>query len=320
MNGMHRLFEHLFRQLFFAGTWFAAAAPPVSGSDGAASGATPGGAPAAPAAPAPDSSAAPASGQPGAGDVNQNIRQIREAYDGLKAKYEPWDKLGVQPEQVSQFSTVYQKVYGEVASLGRELGYPDEEIAEALAEDPVRTLDFLRNEASRIQQGGQERGGQEDLQDLVAQHVEQAIAPIQQRENLRMTNEANSLFERVAYQELAEIFKGEGIDAASIPQEEKDFILAQASEMLKYDENALRDLKYNGKTAAVQKAVRDVMSQVDKYYLSRSGRDRARVQPARPGQAAAPQGGKKPTLDEMIENPSLIDEAQGRQGADGRYR
>src|SRR5690348_8698471 len=106
--------------------------PAVSTSQGAGAAAAPASG-AQPAPATPDSgatSAQPGQGQPGSGDVNQNIRQIREAYEGLKAKYEPWDKLGVQPEQVSQFSTVYQKVYGEVASLGRELGYPDEEIAE----------------------------------------------------------------------------------------------------------------------------------------------------------------------------------------------
>src|SRR5579859_65357 len=60
-------------------------------------------------------------GQPGQVD---GFKQLREAYDGLKAKYEPWDKLGVKPEQVTQFSGVYQKLHGEIASIGRELGYP----------------------------------------------------------------------------------------------------------------------------------------------------------------------------------------------------
>lgn len=288
--------------------------PTVSTSQGAGAAPAPSGAQPTPTTP---DSGAPQGQQPtGSGD---NIRQLREAYEGVKRDLEGWQKLGIQPDQVGQFRGVYDKVYGEVASLGRELGYPDEEIAEALREDPVRTLDFLRNQAAQAQQGQQQQDDGRDLQELVAQHVEQAIQPIQQRENLRMTNEANSLFERVAYQEIVDIFKGEGMDAAQIPQEEKEFIIEQASELLKYDENALRDLKYQGKTAAVQKAVRDVMSRVDKYYLSRSGRDRQRVQPARQGQAA-PQGARKPTLDEMIENPSVIDEAQGRRGADGRYR
>src|SRR5208337_2478159 len=125
-----------------------------------------------------------------------------------------------------------------------------EEIAEAMAEDPVRTLDFLRNEAQRIQQGGQQRQGDVDLNDLVSQQVEQAIGPIQKRENLRATNEANALFERTVHSEVASIFKQEGIDVAQIPPDEMFMITSAASEILKYDDTALRDLKYQGKTAS----------------------------------------------------------------------
>lgn len=246
-------------------------------------------------------------GQP-ASQGGDGIRQLREAYDKIKADLEPWQKLNLKPEQVSQYSGVYQKLYGEAAGLGRELGYPDEEISEALAEDPVRTLDFLRNEAARLQQGGQQRDGSQDLQELVQQHVEQAIGPIQQRENIRATNEANALFERTAYQEIVNTFKNEGIDAAAIPEDEKFMIISAASEILKYDEGALRALKYEGKVAPIQAAVKEAISYLDKYYLARSGRDRARVQPVRPGQVGQPgqQGAKKPTLDEIIDNPAVL--------------
>src|SRR5437899_291129 len=115
------------------------------------SGATPQGTGTAPSpAPSPGTAPAqaPAQGQ-GQSQGDGNIRQLREAYDGLKSKHEAWEKLGVQPEQVGQFQGVYQKVFGEVSVLGRELGFPDEEIVDALAEDPIRTLDFLRTEAAR---------------------------------------------------------------------------------------------------------------------------------------------------------------------------
>lgn len=258
----------------------------------------------------------PQGGQPQQGA--DNIRQLREAYEGIKAKYEPWDKLGIKPEQVTQFSGVYQKLHTEVATLGRNLGYPDDEIAEALAEDPVRTLDFLRNQAAQGQQAEQ---GQPDLQELVQQHVEQAIGPIQQRENVRMTNEANAVFERTVHGLAVESFKAEGVDVAQIPPDEMFMLTSAVSEILKYDEGALRALKYEGKTAPIQQAFQEARTYLDKYYLARSGRERAKVQPARPGQPVQQQsGGRKPTLDEMIDNPSLIDEAQGRRGNDGRYR
>jgi len=282
---------------------FAAGAPALGGGDGASGGAAAAassGTPAGAAAGAAGDGAAPAA------QGGDNIRQLREAYEGVKRDFEPWQKLGVKPEQVGQFQGVYQKLHQEVASIGRELGYPDEEIAEAMAEDPVRTLDFLRNEAQRMQQGGPQRQGDADLNDLVSQQVEQAIGPIQERENLRATNEANSLFERTVHSEVASIFKQEGIEVSQIPQDEMFMITSAASEILKYDDAALRDLKYQGKTAAVQKAVREAVTFLDKYYLARSGRTSARVQPARPGQPVQQRQGKAPTLDEMIDNPALI--------------
>lgn len=241
--------------------------------------------------------------QPNQGD---GVRQLREAYEGLKTKFEPWEKLGIKPDQVGQFQNVYTKLHTEVATLGRELGYPDNEIAEAMAEDPVRTLDFLRTQADQAQQGNQQPDNGQDLNDLVAQHVNQVVGPIQQRENQRMTQEANSLFERTVHGLAVESFKAEGIDVANIPQDEMFMLTSAVSEILKYDEGALRSLKYEGKTAAVQQAFQEAKNYLDKYYLARTGRERARIQPAaRPGQPAQP-GQKKYTLDEMIENPGVL--------------
>src|SRR5262249_31902041 len=154
---------------------------------------------------------------------------------------------------------------------------------------------------------------------------EQAVGPIQQRENQRMTHEANALFERTVHGLAVESFKAEGIDVANIPPDEMYLLTSATSEILKYDDNALRELKYNGKTAAIQKAFQEARTTLDKYYLARSGRDRARINP-NPGNANGngtgqqQQQAKRPTLDEMIDNPSVIDEAQGRDAKTGRYR
>jgi hypothetical protein len=252
-----------------------------------------------------------------------NIVQLREAYQGIKSKYEPWEKLGLQPDQVSGQVGTYQKMYSAAAELGRNLGFPDEEIMEALAEDPVATIDWLRNEAQRVQSGQEARGGQgEDLQELIQSRIDQAIGPIQERENVRATDEANSLFDRTIHQEAVNLFKKEGIDVAQIPQDEMFMITSAASEILKYNDKALQALKFSGDTTAVKQAFQEAVTYLDKYYIARSGRERVRVvgpggrSPARPG---APAAGRQPTLDEMIDDPSLIDKAQGRTGADARY-
>lgn len=246
----------------------------------------------------------PAQAQP---QTDQGLKQLREAYEGVKAKFEPFEKLNVKPEQIQQYSGVYQKVYNEASAVGRELGYPDEEIAEALAEDPLRTIEFLRNQAQTAHEQRQQAGGPEQLEDLVRQYVEPVLGPIQQRENQRMTDSANQLFEQTTRQLAVESFKAEGIEVGNIPADEMDFLMTATSEILKYDDQALHSLKYEGKTASIQKAFQDARTALDKYYLARSGREKAKLTPARPG-APVPQqnNGRKPTLDEMIENPALV--------------
>jgi hypothetical protein len=247
--------------------------------------------------------------QPGASG-DQGLKQLREAYEGVKAKFEPFEKLNLKPEQIGQYSGVYQKVYNEAAAVGRELGYPDDQIAEALAEDPVRTIDFLRNEAAKAAENRQQPNGREDLTELVNKQLEQVLGPIQQRENVRMTDAANNLFIQTTRQLAVDSFRAEGIDVANIPADEMEFLMTATSEILKYDESALKALKYEGKTAPIQKAFQEARTALDKYYLARSTREKARLAPPnRGGQQQPPpgqNGGKRPTLDEMIENPGLI--------------
>jgi len=305
------MLKYFLQHIMFAATMFAAGTPALGGGGGSTDGAgaaAPGGSPAGggaqPTTPGGTPAGGTPQGTPAAG--GEGLPQLRTAYEELKAKYEPFSKL--DPAQVTRFETVYQKTYTEAAAIGRDLGYPDEEIAEALAEDPVRTMDFLRNQAQQGAQNRQQPDQGRDLNDLVQQHIQQALSPIQERENTRITNEANSLFERTVHGEVAGIFKAEGIDVAQIPQDEMFMITSAASEILKYDDQALHGLKYEGKTAPIQKAVREAVTFLDKYYVARAGRDKARVQPpARPGQQQQQgQPGKRPSLDEIIDNPGVL--------------
>lgn len=244
--------------------------------------------------------------QPGQGQ-DQGLKQLREAYEGVKAKFEPYEKLNLKPEQITQYSGVYQKVYGEAQAVGRNLGYSDEEIAEALTEDPLRTVEFLRNQAQQQAQGQPQ--GNEDLRTQMEAMAQEVLGPIQQRENVRMTDAANQLFEQTVRQSAVESFKAEGIDVAQIPEDEMFMLVNATSEIMKYDNAALQELKYQGKTAAIQKAFQEARTYLDKYYLARANRDRSRVQTRTMGAPeirGQQQQGRKPTLDEMIENPGLI--------------
>ena len=202
-----------------------------------------------------------------------------------------------------------------------DLGYPDAEIAEALREDPIATIDFLRNEAFQRQQGrgtGNQPDDNRDLSQQIQEQIDQAIGPIRQQENLRITNEANAIFEKTTHQLIAELFTKEGIDIGKASQDEIALLTNATSEIMKYDEAALKDLKFGGKTAGIQRAFQEAVTMIDKYYLARSARERGAVGGGpRPGagqQPPAGQPGKRPSLDEMINNPDSIRSAQGKPG------
>lgn len=280
---------------------------------GAGTGAASGGAPASSGAGA---GAAPAAaGQPaGAGGPAQGIEQLRTAYETLKKDFEPWQKLNVKPEQVTQYSTVYQKTFEEIAAIGRQLGYPDDEIIEAIQENPVATLDVLRNELRAAQAGGgNQRDPNQALQEVINQRLEEGLSPIKQWHNEQLTAQANQRFEQVAYQMAGELFKTEGIDIANVPADEVDMLMSATSEILKYNEDALRALKYEGKTAAIKEAFNEAKTMLDKYFIARSGRSNGGVRAAAaPGRAPNGQfvpgmrDGKKVSLDDMMNNPELI--------------
>lgn len=319
-------------QLYFATP--AGAAATSGGGSGATGG---GGAPPAPAAPAPgggggtgtptgDGGGQPAGagGQPG----GEGLPQLRSAYDSLKSKYEPWEKWGVDFQQAQTFQQGYQAVFNEINEAVQVLGemtgrmYGEDEIQEAIqAHGLVATFDWLRDKVVQTQQQMDEGGGAPDprqLQDVVQQHVNRALGPIQQRENLRMTNEANAVFERTVHGLISEAFKKDGFDIGAVSQDEITLLTDATSEMMKYDPQALVALKMEGKTAPIQKYFAQARTILDKYYMARATRERSRAGGGPPGGGRPPAGvppegnGQRPSLDEMINNPNSIRRFQNK--------
>jgi hypothetical protein len=255
--------------------------------------------------PTPDAGAASSAGQ----QPNEGMTQLRTAYDKLKSEFEPFSKLNLKPDQIQQHSTVYQKTFEEAASVGRSLGYPDDQIVEALLENPVATLDFLRDEAFKRTQGQQQPQQQQgvDLNDLVERAVGEQVGPVREWHNTQLTEQANARFESTVQQLAAAHFKSEGLDIANVPEDEMSMLMSAASEILKYDGAALKALKFKGETAPIQRAFKEAVTMLDKYYLARTGRSGGAMRPAaQPGRPAAQANGKKPSLDDMINNPGVI--------------
>jgi len=331
--------KQLLQWFLFAATFFAAGAPAVTGGSGGSSSNTGGGDAGTGAgssggtggggAPGGQGSSGGTSQGGGAGQGGQGgtggqggegLPQLRQAYEGLKAKYEPFEKLNLSPDQISRNSGVYTKFFTEVSALGRELGYSDDDILGAFAEKPLETLDYLRHKYAEFEAQGGNQDQRGDLREAMTQEIARQIGPLQQRENLRMTNEANSLFERTVYQEATTLFKTAGIDIAQVPRDELEMILTATSEVMKYEEADVKALKFEGKTAGVQKAFKEAINALDKYYMARSGRERARLGPANRGNQAGQnqgggQNGDKPlTLDQIINaDPAAVSRMKSMQ-------
>jgi AraC-like DNA-binding protein len=275
-------------------------------------------------APSPAADSAPVIPAAGTGTEPQpsqpqaDPRQLREAYEGLKSKYEPWEKLGLDPDQASRYREFHESVYSEASETARTLGYSEGDLESAFQQYGVSaTLTFLQQESLNRQQQQQPPDG--DISSIVDQRVAERITPIEQWQNQRMVEEANRLFEQTAYQCAADVFKAEGFNITDISPDELFALTSGASEFLKYDENALAALKFNGKTAGVQKAFQEIKGILDKYYLARQSRESKRLTPQRAAPAQAAPSTRKPSLDDLANDPSIIDEMQGR-GSNGRYR
>lgn len=259
-------------------------------------------------------------------DAPNTPQHLREGYNKLKADYEklqteykPWQGLNAKPEEVAQYRGGYQQVYGEMKGLGDQLGIAEAELADAIkTHGLLPVLDQLRHEmqqAEAARNGDPQAVSEQDLQERIDRAAEQRLSPVLERENQRIVKEANILVGNTITQLASDAFKAAGLDYSGAPPALKDFIETGVTEALKYDSAGMRDLKFEGKTASVQRAFQTFSAMFDAAYLARQQMEGKRApagsgrqQPARQGAPAT----KKPTFDEMINDPDSIRTAGGR--------
>lgn len=286
-----------------------------AGAGGAGAGGTPGPAGGAPAtAPAaPDWNAANVPAQ-----LREGYNKLKADHEALQAKYKPWEGVTAKPDEVGHFQQSYQQVYGELKGIADTLQITESEVADAIrVHGLLPVLDQLRYEA---QQAEAAAGGdtaaiqQQELEERIAAGIETRLSPVLERENKRIVAEANTHVENTITQLATDAFKTAGFDFVAAPPALKDFIITGVTEALKYDSEGMKAIKFEGKTAPIQKAFQTFQAMWDAAYLARRQME-GNVAPApRPGQARPPGAapGKQPTLDEMINDPNTVRAAQGR--------
>lgn len=254
------------------------AAAPVADPPAAPPAATP---PADPPAPPADGSAAP---PPGAPPVESpNVKQLREQYEALKTKHEPWEKLNADPKDVATHHQLISKMRTEAVELGEQLGYDKAEIQQFFADDPVAVLNHLRQKAALAEQTPLKPG---DLKKQLDKMVEDRMKPITDRENQRLNKEAEFRFDTEFDRLYKENFKD------GLPDECREAIYEMASNLIGDDAKAIERLKMQGQVADVKRYFQDAQTRFLKVVNAYLAHERKRTGGEPPAVPGAPPAAK----------------------------
>ena len=308
--------------------YFATSAPAISGASGGGEGSSGGaGAGGGGGAPSPGGApAAPSGGAPAATVINWETApaQFREAFNAqkrafeeLQGKYSGYEKLG-KPEDIGRIQTQHTQAFTHAKGIADGLQIPEAELRAAIDQYGLAAvLNQLQQEQWEKEQadsGNQDVLRERELDQRIEERLQQHLSPIQQRENERLVHTGNQLVENTISELATNALKAANIDWAGLPNEYKNFVMTGVTEALKYDEQGMKDVKFRGATAPVQRAFQTFTAMADAYYLARRAAEgNVRAPAARPGAAPpAKPNGKGPSLDEMFNNPDSIREAQGK--------
>jgi hypothetical protein len=287
---------------------------PASGSPAATGGGTGGpssgvnqGAPPAPTGAQPGGS--PSTGQPGvtgpgSGPIDWKTApaHFRTEYEAVKAKIDALEGLGGY-ESVQARTQIVNGLIDEAYTIGDKLGYDEADVQAALKKDFVKTVNFLRTKAAESQaQGGKPGGRQQGDEDLQAT-IDAKLKPMNEWFDNQLTETGNAKFTQTFQTELKTAF---GDEVANLPKEFRQLLYDATSEMFKYDTEALKDLKFKGRTAKVAEHFGKARTMVEKafnsyhqYMLAKQGRVAAGGQPVAPGVGGA-KGKSAFSLDDVI--------------------
>jgi hypothetical protein len=193
---------------------------------------------------------------------------LREQYEGLKREYEPWQKIGAKPEDVSSAYGAYGKLKTEAVQLGQQLGYNADEVAQLFGEDPVKVISYLRQQAQSRETQPLSR---EDINRQMKQLVSEQLKPVTERMNDQMDREAEFRFTG----EMDRLFKDNFKDG--LPDEAREAIQDMVGDLIGQDDQAIRRLKFDQQVSDVQKYFKTATDRLMKVYTAMSNAERNRT-------------------------------------------
>lgn len=271
----------------------AAGSPPVDGSGGTAGSPPAGGSAASPAAPA-----------------AQPIDQLRQAYETTKTELARWKALNADPEAVGKSHQSFSKITEEASTLGGKHGYQAEEIAEAMAKDPVGTLNFLRRKEAEAR-GSDRPLTRQEAEQIADRRAQDALRPFQQERETRMDHEAEQRYDGEFDRQFKTSFpKG-------LPDSCKEALQGLAWSLVTENKDGFGALRAKGDLSTVapafesaKKTLLKILADYGEYEKANSGGT-----PPREG-APAPNGKKGRTLGQIAAD--MMDEDVPWESAIGR--
>lgn len=268
------------------------AASPAAQPGGTGASPTPGSAAASPAAPPVDT---------------ENMRQLRTQYETIKKQLEGYTNLG-RPEDLGQMHTQYQGWQKEASDIGVDLGYSPESVQAAFKKDPLGTLSLLRQEREKANPQAADIADPKKLQELVDKRIAEGMKPITAYQDKQMTDAAQARFDEHFGKTFSTAFPD-----ADFPADVKKLMFEAVDLMMGYDKEAMFRLKFDGKTADIDKYFDQVKSLFLPAFNSFIAWQSKRAPVPGTPNPAVPPANKGPQfkpgiskLDQLIDDPSIL--------------
>lgn len=273
-----------------AGTGPAPSAPPSAAPPAAS---TPASGSTTPPPPSGTSNEPPPSGQPQTPQPDDlqdgNWRELRQRYEAQKA----------QIAQLTSQSTAVSQIASHAQGLAKQLGYTDQDFAEAFSSNPLRTLEILQKEAGQ-QQLEQPQPSPDDLNSKLEAMVKAKLDPIAEFQNRQATEVAMGKYEST----LDTTIKTDPI-LSQAPDEVVSIVKDYLGEYFSTQPEVLLAMKTKGDFSMVADSVKFVAGRLHSAFKSWLAKSNGQTTVgAQPPVSGKPNG--RPTLDQIIADPSIL--------------
>jgi hypothetical protein len=240
--------------------------------------------------------------QPTDGIKDGDWRTLRQKYNEAQTKLANYTKLGDDPAKLETSLKTYTGLRTNSWTAAKQLGYQEADFDEAFAADPEKTIQILRQQAAEAQvHGNQPNPDGKKLEDTVRDLVAQQTKPFNEHINRQMTEQAMTRYNN----EFTSLVASSPI-LKDAPSDVVDLVRDYLEERLTHDSQRLEGMKLRGDYAFLKDEVTFVANRLQTVFSNWLTKTQGRAGGGNmPG--VRPNGvAKKPTLDDMINEPSVL--------------